>query len=42
MSKKRTKTTRGGSYRGKFKPGKTKQAQTHKNRHRSPTLRKNP
>ena len=42
MSKKRTKTTRGGSGRGKFKKGKTRQGQTHKQKGRSPTRRKNP
>lgn len=42
MSKKRTKTTRGGSFRGKFKQGKTKQGQTHKQRRKSPRVRKNP
>ena len=42
MSKKRQKTTRGGSYRGKFKQGITKARQTHKQRHHSPRVRKNP
>ena len=42
MSKKRNKTTRGGSFRGKFKQGKTTAGQTHKQRRRSPRIRKNP
>lgn len=40
--RKKKKTTRGGSYRGKFKRGVTKQGQTHRQRGRSPRVRKNP
>ena len=39
---KRKKTTRGGSFRGKFKTGKTKRGATHSQRGRSPNKRKNP
>jgi hypothetical protein len=39
---KRTKTSRGGSYRGKFKKGKTKAKHTHFQRNRSPRRRENP
>ncbi len=42
MSKRKKKTTRGGSYRGKFKKGRTKQGQSHDQKGRSPTVRKNP
>jgi hypothetical protein len=42
MSKRKRRTPRGGSFRGKFKRGKTKQGQTHRQRGRSPRVRKNP
>ena len=41
MAKKK-KTTRGGSGRGKFKKGKTKAGQTHRQKNRAPRKRKNP
>ena len=42
MSKKRTKTTRGGSGRGKCKKGRTRKGQTHSQKGRSPNRLKNP
>jgi hypothetical protein len=39
---KRKKTTRGGSYRGKFKKGRTKRGAMHSQKGRSPRRRKNP
>ena len=39
---KRKKTTRGGSFRGKFKKGKTRRGKTHTQRGRSPNRAKNP
>ena len=41
MSKKK-KTTRGGSFRGKFKTGKTRRGKTHSQRGRTPRVSKNP
>ncbi len=42
MSKRKKRTTRGGSFRGKFKRGRTKTKQTHSQRGRAPRVRKNP
>jgi len=39
---KRKKTSRGGSFRGKIKKGRTKAKQTHFQKNRSPRRRVNP